>query len=462
MSSDVQRPDLQRSDLQRPDLQQLADRVIAQAGKGEQIEAYVSRSQETEVRVYGGEVEHFVSAQSEGIGIRVICEGRTGFAYAGTLDESAIASVLAEARDNVNFGTPDEWAGLAEADGVAVVPQDLWSDELASFETGRKIELAKELERLTLAADSRVRVDDANYSDGSGEAAVASTAGIRVYGRENGCFVSVSTLADEGDEAHTGFGFSVGRSPDLFDLPRAAREAADRATRLLGAIKPPSKRVTVVFDPFVTAQFLGVLSSALNGESVTKGRSLFANRLGESVASPLFTLVDDPTNPLAYSATDIDGEGLAARRNVLISNGVLNGFVHSSYSARRAGTVSTGNAVRGGFKGTPGVGCLAMQLVPGTRTQAELIADVSDGVLIDSVQGIHSGVNPISGDFSTGASGLLISGGKLGAPVREFTIASTLQKMLHDIAEIGGDVDWLPMRASGVSLVIHDVMMSGA
>ena len=141
---------------------------------------------------------------------------------------------------------------------------------------------------------------------------------------------------------------------------------------------------------------------------------------------------------------------------------MLQGFVHSSYSARRAGTTSTGNAVRGGFKGTPGVGCLAMQLQPGTRSQAELIADVDDGVLIQSVQGMHSGVNAISGDFSTGASGLLISNGQLGGPVREFTIASTLQRMLQDIVEIGGDVDWLPMRAAGVSLVISDVTMSGA
>ncbi|MCU1368748.1 MAG: peptidase family protein, partial [Ilumatobacteraceae bacterium] len=407
-------------------------------------------------------VEHFVSAQSEGIGIRVIREGRTGFAYAGTLDDDAIASVLAEARDNVSFGTPDEWAGLAEADGVPVVEQELWSDALAAYATDGKIALAKELERLTRGADSRVRVDDANYSDASGEAAVSSTSGIRVSGRENGCYCSVSTLADDGDETQTGFGFAVGRSPQEFDLAKAAREAADRATRLLGAVKPPSKKITVVLDPYVTAQFLGVLSSALNGENVAKGRSLFANRVGESVASPLFTLVDDPTNPKAYTATDIDGEGLAARRNALIDAGVLQGFVHSSYSARRAGTKSTGNAVRGGFKGTPGVGCLAMQLQPGTRSQAELIADVDDGVLIQSVQGMHSGVNAISGDFSTGASGLLISHGQLGGPVREFTIASTLQRMLHDIVEVGGDVDWLPMRAAGVSLVIRDLTMSGA
>ncbi len=444
------------------ELQEIADRVIAQATAGEHVEAFVSRDRETDIRVYEGEVEHFVSAQSEGIGIRVIRDGRTGFAYAGTLDPSAIAEVLAEARDNVTFGTPDEWAALADPDGVEVVPQELWNEALASFPTDRKIELAKELERLSLAADSRVRCEDSNYSDVAAEMAVATTTGIRRNGRENGCYVSVGTLAADGDESHTGFGFSVGRSPADFDLEKAAREAAERATRLIGAIKPQSKRTTVVFDPFVTAMLLGVVSSTLNGEAVAKGRSLFKDRIGDQVASPLFTLVDDPTNPLAYTATDLDGEGLAARRNELIAGGVLQGFVHNSYSARRMGTRSTGNAVRGGFKGTPGVGCLALQLAPGTRSQAELVADVEDGVLVQSVQGLHSGVNPISGDFSVGASGLSISNGQVGAPLREFTIASTLQRMLLDVVEVGGDVDWLPMRSAGVSLVIRDITLSGA
>jgi PmbA protein len=444
------------------ELLELADRVIAQARPAEQIEAYVSRGGDTEVRVYEGEVEHFVSAQAEGIGIRVVREGRTGFAYAGTLDEAAVAEVLADARDNVQFGTVDEFAGLAEPDGVEVTEQPLWSDELAELPTADKIELAKALERETLGVDGRVRVDESNYADAYGEAAVATTTGIRQWGRENGCYVSVSTLADDGDETQTGFGFSVGRRAGVLDVGRAATDAVERATRLLGATKPDSKRTTIVLDPFVTAQLLGIISSTLNGEAVVKGRSLFRERLGEEVAAPFVELVDDPTNPLAYTATDVDGEGLAARRNVLIESGVLRQFTHNSYSARRAGTVSTGNAVRGGFGGTPGVGALALSLVPGTRTQAELIADIDDGLLVQSVTGIHSGVNPISGDFSTGAAGLLISGGELGAPVREFTIASTLQRMLLDIAEIGADVEWLPMRAAGVSLVIRDVTMSGA
>jgi PmbA protein len=443
-------------------LQDIADRVVAMAQPGEHIEAFVSRDAETDIRIYEGEVEHFVAAQTEGVGIRVIRDGRTGFAYAGVLDEAAVAEVLAEARDNVQFGTADEWAGLAEFDGVEVIEQELWSDALAEYSTDGKIALAKELERLTLAVDPRIRVDDANYADVASESAVATTTGIRRTGRENGCYVVVSTLADDGDETQTGFGFSVARSPVEFDLAKAAQEASDRATRLLGATKPSTKRTTVVLDPYVTASFLGIISSTLNGESVAKGRSLFQDRLGEHVANSIVTLVDDPTNPKAYTATDLDGEGLAARRNVLIDGGVLQQFVHSSYSARRVGTKSTGNAIRGGFKGTPGVGCLALQLLPGGRDQDALIADVEDGVLIQSVSGLHSGVNAISGDFSAGASGLSISNGQVGGPIREFTIASTLQRMLLDVVEVGNDVDWLPMRAAGVTLVIRDVTMSGS
>ena len=438
------------------DLQRIADAIVADARPGEQVEVHVSRARETDIRVYQGEVEHFVAAQSQGISVRVIADGRTGSSYAGRLDEGSWREVLAEARENAALGSVDEWAGLAEPDGVPIVEQQLWDDDLERFETAKKIEIAQELERLAVGADPRVRIDDANYADSFHEEAFATTLGIRSSGRSNSCHASVSVLADDNGETQTGWAYAVGKNPALFDLNEAGRKAAERATRLLGAVKPPSRRTIVVLDPMVTAQFLGIIGSTLNGESVVKGRSLFAHRIGEQVADAQITLVDDPTDARAYTATEFDSEGLAARRNVLIDRGELKMFVHNSYSARRAGTVSTGNGVGSG------VGCLALQLAPGTATQAELIAGIDEGVLIYSVQGLHSGVNPISGDFSTGASGLMIRNGQLAEPVREFTIASTLQKMLLDVVAVGADVDWLPMRAAGQSLVISDVTMSGA
>ena len=286
------------------ELQPIADRVVAMAEPGEHVEAYVSRDAETDIRIYEGEVEHFVAAQTEGIGMRVIRDGRTGFAYAGVLDDDGRRRGAGRGARQRPVRHPRRVGRARRARRRRRHRPGAVERRARRYSTDSKIELAKELERLTLAADPRIRVDDANYADVASESAVATTTGIRRTGRENGCYVVVSTLADDGDETQTGFGFSVGRSPVEFDLAKAAQEASERATRLLGATKPSTKRTTVVLDPYVTASFLGIISGTLNGESVAKGRSLFKDRLGENVASSIVTLVDDPTNPKAYTATD--------------------------------------------------------------------------------------------------------------------------------------------------------------
>ncbi len=442
-------------------LNEVVEKVVAQAKPGEALEAVAVHSADTEIRVYEGEIEQFSAAESQGVGVRVIVDNRQGFAYSGTLDPEAISEALAEARDNATFGSPDEYLGLAEPDGVEAVELDLFKPGLADVPTEDKIAMAIELERATRAADDRISgIESAEYADSIVASAVATSTGLRNSSQETGCFLTSYAMAAEGDETQTGFGFSVGRDFDELDGAQAAEDAAMRATRLLGAVKPETERLTVVLDPFVTAQFLSILAGSFSGEAVLKGYSLFADRQGETVAHPTITLVDDPTRPEAFSATSTDGEGLATRRNVLINAGVVDGFVHNSYTGRRTGTASTGSAVRG-FANTPGVGCMAVSLDPGSRTQAELISDIDHGVLIQGVSGLHSGVNPVSGDFSTGADGLMIRNGEVAEPVREFTIASTLQKMLTDVIEIGGDVEHLPMSATGLSLAIGEVTVSG-
>jgi PmbA protein len=254
----------------------------------------------------------------------------------------------------------------------------------------------------------------------------------------------------------------VGRGPSDLDVDEAATDAVDRATRMLGARKPPSARLPVVLDTRVTATLLSVLAGTLSGEAVLKGRSLFANRVGELVAAPFLVLTDDPTDPEAYGAAAYDAEGLACRRNRLLSEGVLEGFLYDTYSGRRAGVSSTASAVRAGFKSGPGVGTRAVSLEPGDRSQDEIVAAVGNGLLVQSISGVHSGVNPVSGDFSVGAEGLLIRAGALAEPVREITIASTIQRMLHDVLFVGNDLEWLPGSAAGVSLAVGDMSMSGA
>jgi len=451
-------------DMSNPrSLLETAERIVGWAVSGAEVEAYVAREQETEVRAYQGEVESLTSATSVGVGVRVVRDGRQGFAYAATLDETTLRDTFDEALDNSRFGSVDEYAGVAEPDGVEPVSLDLYRSDLLEFASEDKVALALELERIAVAADPRVTaVESAEYADTVYEGAVATSRGVAAQSRETGCYLVAYTLASNDDETQTGFGFSVGRSPGELMPDKAGNEAAERATRLLGATKPETCRLTVVLDPYVTAQLLGIVGATLSGDAVLKGRSFFAQRMGDAVAAESVTLVDDATDPEAFTASAIDAEGLATRRVPLISNGVLQSFLYDSYTARRAGVSSTGSAVRGGFKGTPGVGAHALRLKPGLRSQAEIVSGIDDGFLVQGVSGLHSGVNAVSGDFSAGAEGLRIRNGEIAEAIREVTIASTIQRLLLDVTEVGSDLEWLPMSAAGVSLAVADVTMSGA
>jgi PmbA protein len=446
-----------------PDLAELAAKVAGWSRDGESVEVYLSRGTETEVRVYEGEVESLSSATSAGGGIRVVAGGRQGFAYAGALDEEVLAETLEEARGNAQFSGAEPWVGLPEPDGIEPAPLDLWRDELAAWPTQRKVDAALDLEREVRAGDPRIRqVESAHWGDSLSEMAVASSTGVHASGHSTACYLSAVAVAGEGNESKVAHGYTVGRSPSELVPSKAAEDAVYRAVRMLGATKPRSAHLPVVLEPRVSAQFLSMLGSVLSGDRVLKQISLFSDRLGEGVAAPAVTLVDDPTLPAAWGAAAFDDEGLACRRNVMIEAGVLRCFLYDSTSARRAGRRSTASAVRAGYKSAPGVGARAVHLQPGEVSPEELLAQVGDGLLVQSVTGMHSGVNPVSGDFSVGAEGLLVRGGELASPVRELTIASSIQRMLQGVSAVADDIEWLPSRAAGVTLAISEMSMSGA
>jgi PmbA protein len=188
---------------------------------------------------------------------------------------------------------------------------------------------------------------------------------------------------------------------------------------------------------------------------------MFVGREGEDVAAAGVTLVDDPTLSESFGAVAYDSEGLPTRRVELIAGGRLNGFLHNVYTGRRAGGATTGSATRAGFKSAPGVGARALHLQPGSLGPDEVMASVPEALYVQSVSGLHSGTNPVSGDFSVGVEGLMVRDGAFAEPVREITIASTLQRILLDIDQIGSDLTWLPGGAAGVTLLIGEMTMSG-
>ncbi len=420
-------------------------------------------AESTEVRAHGGQVEHFVSASETGVGVRIIDAGRTGLSWTGVLDEDVLAACVQEARDNARFSSPDPQAGLAEPDGEPFAVLDTVDPRLAEVDPADKVRFARELDTRIGQADPRiVGHEGADYADATTVAAVASTTGVRAVETETTADAGVYALASDGDEVTTGFGLTCGRGFGSLDADEVIDEAVMRATAMLGARKADSARLTVVFDPYVTSQFLGAVATMFCGDSVVRGRTPFADRMGELIASPLLELRDDPHDPESVTAASVDAEGLATRRVTLIESGRLSGFLHNAYTARSLGTRSTGSAARAGHRSVPGVGTLQLTPTPGPLDPEELIGGIQNGLLVREISGLHSGMNPISGDVSVGAEGLLIRNGELGQPVREVTIGSTVQRMLGDVVAVGSDLRRFPWDSAGVTLAIADVTMSGS
>lgn len=444
------------------ELKSLVESISAGARPGEQVEAVVVRRVSTSVKAYGGNVESLTSATAAGVGVRVVSDHRQGFAHAGTLDADVVRTLLDEARDNARFGEPDEFLGVASPDGVEPVEHELWTDDVERRPTEDKVAVALELEQRVLAADPRVAgVRTAAYGDGAAEMAISTNTGISVHHRSSSASLSVSAIASDGDETQIGGGFDIARRPDDLDLDKAVDEAVVRATRLLGATKPATGRLTIVLEPRLAASLMSMVVGMLGAARVQKGRSPFAERVGDEIASPLLTVIEDPTDGRGFGATSHDAEGLACRPTTLLAAGRLEGFLHNTYTARRASTTTTASAVRG-YSSTPGVGARAVTMTPGSGDLAAAIAGVDHGLYVQSLIGLHSGVNAVSGDFSVGADGLMIRNGALAEPVREATIASTLQRMLLDIVSVGADVEWQPGGAAAVTIVIADMALSGA
>jgi PmbA protein len=411
--------------------------------------------------VSGGEIEQLSSATTEGVGVRVVADGRQGMAWAGSFETGIVDEVLADARDNAAFTAPDEFAGLADPDGLAPLEFDLWRDDVATTATEDKITLAADIER-RIRADARIRsLRWVSAADSRSEMALASSTGISASRRATSASLSAMAIAGEGDDTATGSGYTVGRGWADLDAERVVADAVGRSTRMIGARKPASAVLPIVLDPAVSAAILGLVAGLCNGESVLKGRSLFAGRIGEAVAAGLLTLVEDPTNPEALGAAGFDAEGLATRPTTLIDAGRLRSFLYDTRWARAAGARSTASAQRS-FKDAPHIGARAVAPVPGPLSQEDILAAVHEGLYVQSVSGLHSGVDPVSGDVSVGAEGLMIRGGTLAEPVKECTVASTLPKMLQGLTHLGSDLEWGPGSCARLTLAIDGMSLGGS
>ena len=426
-------------------------------------DAWAEESTSRRIRVYSGEVESLSDAGGRGIGIRAFAGARSGYAYGTDLTDDGVAELARAAREAAELADEDEHEGLPEELGTANV-DGLASPGFADWTTEGKVTLALAVERAARARKGVTQVENAVYSDSDGSVALANSRGFAASYSVTNAWAYASAFAGEGADLMTGLGVGMGRDPSELDPDAIGAEAADRALALVGARQPSSRRCPVVLDAFVAASFVGFIGSMLSADAVQRGRSLFAGREGEEVADPALRLADDGTDPDGPSTAPFDGEGAPTRRNALIEDGRLLGFLYDSRTARRAGRSTTGNASRGSYRSPPGVGTTNLVVEGGDRDLDGLAAQAGDGLYVTEVAGLHSGVNPVSGTFSVGAVGRLVENGELAGPVREMTIASDLVSMLKAVRSVGSDPRWVPFGGSvkAAPVLVGEMAVSGS
>jgi PmbA protein len=418
----------------------IAERLLsrARARGAEDAEAYLSSGTEFTVKVFNGAIESLTSASSRGVGLRTLVEHRVGFAYTSETDAQALDALVDEALGNGRYNHADEANVLPEPEPIEELP-GLFAPDLASIDPQRKIDFALEMERVATSLDPRVRrVSDVIYSDGAGQVELANTRGLDVEFRRTVAYGVIDAIAEQDAERQSGFAFTHGRDLEALDLAAVTREAVGNATGLLGGRRVRTVRAPVVLHPDAGTMILGVVGSSFSGDAVLKRRSLLAGKVGQAVAAGGIAIVDDARLPGGLASRPFDGEGVPARRIELVKDGVLLGFLHNTYTARRSGGSSTASAVRS-YKSVPEVGVTNLVLQPGKQTREEVIGSVRDGLHVEQLHGLNT-VNPVSGEFSFGVAGHWIRDGQLAEPVRELTVAGNLIAVLRRIVGVADDL----------------------
>lgn len=407
-----------------------------------QAEVFLSAGEERSLSRREGERDGVEASESAGAGVRVARDGRVGFAAAGGAGLAEIKELYERALEQLPHAEPDPLRvlpGPQPPAGDDALGATLWDDALFTAPWEAVEERLREAEAAARAQARAAKVLRVEYAENRGTVVIAGTSGLFALERGGSAGVSLAVAAEQGAEVQIGEAYRASRMAAGVDFAAAGREAGSRASSLLGARRVKAGRRPVLFEPWVAGEFLELLAELLSADEVQGGRSLLAGRLGQRVASPLVTLRDDPRLPGGLGSGRYDDEGVPTRDKAMISAGVLSGFFYDAFSSARDGAASNGCAYRESYAALPGPGASNFYLAPGPLTREALIADTKSGLLVAEVLGMHM-VDPVSGAFSVGVSGLSIEKGRLAAPVKGAMLSGNLLDLLARVDGVASDL----------------------
>jgi PmbA protein len=428
------------------DLRDIATNVIERAMKlGATAAECVARDgSEFSTVVRLGEVETLKESGSKALGVRVFMGNRTANTSTSDLSPEGVESMIKGAIELAKVTGEDPFSGIPEKSQLGQISGDLdlYYDDVYSLSTADRIDYARRAEKAATSADPRIKNSEGGSFDAAtGRKVFANSHGFVGEYKRSYCSVSAVPIAqDENGNMQRDYWFAVSRTLSKLESPEeVGRVAAERTLRRIGARKVKTQKVPIVFDRQTSRALLDHIFEAVNGDAVYRHSSYLTGKLGEKVAGSNITVIDDGTMPGGFGTSPFDGEGVPTRRTTVLQDGVLKSYMLNTYTAKKLGLTTTGNASRG-LAGTPGIGNGNFFLKPGSKTPEQIIGDIKEGLLVTEFLGF--GVNLVTGDFSRGASGMWIHNGELTFPVEEITVAGNLKDMWNNVAEIGNDLEW--------------------
>lgn len=442
--------------------EEVVDRALAAltSARVETAEVFLRDAQSGSVDTKDGEIENVIARGERGLGVRVLDGERMGFAHSSDLAAEGIDACVELARRMSRITEPDPDLAIAgaplETEDLAIHHPGLESRSLAD-----RGSVALAVEKAAREADTRVTYfRKTTYSDAEVTTIIATTRGVRASYRETFCGAMTSPVASHGGERQIGYHGEGARRLEDLDPRRIGARAAERAVEKLGARPFPTQKLPVVLDPWMAMALLGAISPLFSADNVLKGRSLFAGKLGERVANERVTIVDDARRRGGLRSAPFDGEGVPTTRQTLVEGGVLRGYLTDQKTAKKMNTTSKGNARRGSYASPGRIGPSNFYIEAGTADATALVRGLGRALAVTSLLNLHT-IDPVSGEFSLGATGTYLESGAAQHPVQGITIAGNLTHLLSSVSGVGSDLTFGPGGIGSPTLVVAELSIGG-
>lgn len=428
------------------------------------MEVFYGRGSSLSLKVFEKQLDGYSLSESEGLSFRGIYKGKMGYSYTEKVDETSIDFLLKGAIENAKIIDSEDEEFIYEGSKEYKKVKN-FNPQLDEVKEEDKIKFVRQLEEECLKIDERIaKVETCVYGDGFGETIISNSKGLYLQDKNNIAYSYVVVLAKEDEDLKTGLAYKTGNDFSKFNPKELAQEAVKDALSKLGASSIKSGDYTIVLRNNASADLLEAFWGIFSAENVQKDLSLLKGKLGEKIASDKFSIIDDPFMAVGLASKSFDGEGVACKYKKVVDRGVLKTYLHNLKTAKKDKVETTGNASKSSYKSPIDITPTNFYIEKGSKSLEELISSIDKGILISDLQGLHSGLNTVSGDFSLAAEGYEIENGKIKRPVEQITVAGNYFELLKNIEEVGSDLKFgLPGEAyiGSPSLKIKKLSIAG-